>query len=181
MISGSTSDRWNVFNQQKDESVLSHKDDIQIVIYGAYNPPDEGEQLGEKTRLIKLRDYLRNYGYSNTYIVEDFDYEISVSSNLYKSLACLEFADLNILIFTCRGKTDSVTRELIHAIEKDLLPKCLVIEEMHKDITAMGTLLKDELRILSYAVEKVEYENDAELHQLVLGYVFHFLKRHVKK
>lgn len=182
MISRSTSERWNVFKQQKDESILSYKEEIQIIIYGAYNPPDKGKQLGGKTRLIKLRDYLRNDGYSNTHIVADFpDDDKSISSTLDKSLACLEFADLNILIFTCRGKTDSVTRELIYAIENNLLSRCMVIEEVHKDIPAMGILLKEELRKFSFTVEKVEYENEAELRQLVLGFLFSFLEIYAKK
>jgi hypothetical protein len=115
-----------------------------IIIYGAYNPPRDGEHLGEKERLVKLQDNLRNDGYIQTYIVEDFPTnEKSVSPNLDKSYCCLECADLNILICTCRGKTDSVASELKFAIENNLLSKCRVFEEVHNDIPAMGTLLRE--------------------------------------
>jgi len=110
--------RFDEFQKRKRESILAYKDKIHIVIYGAYNPPSDGKHLGEKERLLKLRDRLRADGYINTAIVEDFSgSEESGIPNLEKSLGCLEWADLNILVFTCRGKTGSVARELIHALD----------------------------------------------------------------
>ncbi|WP_048140492.1 hypothetical protein [Methanosarcina horonobensis] len=181
MISKNTSERWNIFQQKKAESIISHKGRIHIIIYGAYNPPGDGEHLGEKERLIKLRDYLRNNGYISTYIVEDFPSdEKSISSNLDKSFDCLKFADLNILVFTCRGKTDSVTSELKYVIGNNLLSKCRVFEETHNGIPAMGTLLKEELRTERYHVVSVEYDNDIDLHEHVLGDVFSFFEKYIR-
>ena len=95
MVSKSTTKRWNEFQKQKAVSFLSHKGNILIIIYGAYNPPGDGEHLGEKERLIKLQDRLKKDGYTETYIVEDIPYnEKSFSPNLDKSYYCLEFADL---------------------------------------------------------------------------------------
>ena len=78
--------------------------------------PFEEKHSGEKERLIKLRNRLREDGYINTTIVEDFS-----GQNLEKSLDCLEMADLIIIIFTCRGKTGSVARELMHAIDDPVI------------------------------------------------------------
>lgn len=82
---------------------------------------------------------MRVDGYTNTAIVEDFIIsELSGGFNLKKSLDCLEWADLNILVFTCRGKTGSVARELIHVIEDPkILWKCRIFEEIDKGIPAM--------------------------------------------
>lgn len=82
------------------------------MIYGAYNPPDTDSHLGEKKRLELLRDRLKREGYMNTALVDDFE----GNDVLSKSLDALEFADLNIIIFTCRGKTGSVARELFEGI-----------------------------------------------------------------
>ncbi len=181
VISQNVSERWNNFQKQKEESILSLKSKILIIIYGAYNPPSDGEYLGEKDRLIKLRDYLKGKGYIDTHIVEDFpSNEKSVSPNLEKSYDCLELADLNILVFTCRGNTDSVASELKHAIENNLLFKCKVFEEKHNGIPAMGTLLKEELIPERYAVVQVESKNDTDLHEHVLGDVLAFLKKNFR-
>jgi hypothetical protein len=178
VISKHITERWTIFKKQKAESFLSHKGDIKIIIYGAYNPPGDGEHFGEKERLIKLRDYLRNDGYKDTYIVADFPTDDeSISPNLDKSFECLIFADLNILVFTCRGKTGSVTRELNYAIENSLLSKCRVFEEVHNSIYAMETLLREELRTERYLLVSVEYENDTDLYEHVLGDVVPFLRR----
>ncbi|MDD4213142.1 MAG: hypothetical protein PHY42_07120 [Bacilli bacterium] len=137
--------------------------------------------MGEKQRLINLRNYLRSDGYIHTYIVEDFPSdENSDSPNLDKSFNCLEFADLNILVFTCRGKSGSVASELKHAIDNNLLSKCRVFEEVYKDIPAMGTLLKEELRTERYSVVQVEYKNDTDLHEHVLGDVFSFFEKFIR-
>lgn len=182
MIPRKALDRWESFQQQKKESFLSYKSEIMIIIYGAYNPPSDGRHLGEKERLIKLRDGLKNDGYVLTFIVEDFPTnKKSVSPNLDKSFECLRFADLNILVFTCRGKTGSVTRELNYAIENSLLSRCRVFEEVHNNIYAMETLLREELKEVRYSLVSVEYENDTDLYEHVLGDVVPFLQRYVKK
>lgn len=182
MIPRKTLDRWENFQQQKKESFLSHKDEILIIIYGAYSPPSDGRHLGGKERLIKLRDNLKNEGYIQTYIVEEFPSdEKSISPNLDKSYYCLEYADLNILVFTCRGNTDSVTSELEYAIGNNLLSKCLVFEECYNGISAMGTLPREKLRRERYSIARFEYENDDDLYEHVLGYVVYFLERHVQK
>jgi len=174
--------RWNKFQKQKKESILAHKDKIHIIIYGAYNPPSEGEHLGEKERLIKLRDSLRDEGYINTYIVEDFptNHE-SYIPNLEKSFNCLDMANLNILVFTCRGKTGSVARELVYSIENNLLQKCKVFEEISNGIPAMETLIKEELKPERYTVVQVEKENDNDLYEHVSGDVYYFFNKFIRK
>ncbi len=133
-MSHSIQKRFEEFQRKKKESILAYKDKIQIIIYGPYNPPTDSKHLGEKERLIKLRNRLRKEGYINTAIVADFfSSKDSPIQNLEKSLNCLEMADLNVLIFTCRGKTGSVARELIHAINNQtILWKCRIFEEIDK-------------------------------------------------
>lgn len=176
MNSGNYLIRWTKFQKQKKESILAHKDKIHIIIYGAYNPP------GEKERLIKLRDRLRDEGYINTYIVEEFptNHE-SYTPNLEKSFSCLEMANLNILVFTCRGKTGSVARELVYSIENNLLQKCKVFEEISNGIPAMETLIKEELKPERYTVVQVEKENDNDLYEHVSGDVYNFFNKFIRK
>ncbi len=175
--------RFDEFQRKKKESILAYKDKIHIVVYGAYNPPADEKHSGEKERLIKLRDHLRNAGYTNTAIVEDFSgAEKSGIPNLEKSLDCLEWADLNILVFTCRGKTGSVTRELIHAIDNPkVLWKCRIFEEIEKGIPAMETLLKEELSVQRYAVTQVKREDDDDLYEHVSSDVFQFLRKNIQE
>lgn len=174
--------RWDTFKKEEAESILSYKNELLIAIYGAYKPPADETHLGEQERLIKLQDYLIEQGYVNTCLVDDLPTDNnSLSPNLDKSLKALEAADLNILVFTCRGNTDSVTMELSHAIENNLLYKCRVVEEVYNEITAIGTLPKERLNVYRYEVIKVECQNDEDLHEHVGGVVFAFLKECMKK
>jgi len=125
--------------------------------------------------LIKLRNRLREDGYINTTIVEDFS-----GQNLEKGLDCLEMADLNIIIFTCRGKTGSVARELMHAIDDPvILWKCRIFEEIDKRIPAIMTLLKEELSLQRYSVTQVKREDDDDLYEHVSSDVFQFLRKNI--
>jgi len=175
--------RFDEFQRKKKESIIAYKDKIHIVIYGAYNPPSDEKHLGEKERLIKLRDRLREDGYTNTAIVEDFtSSEASDTPNLEKSLDCLEWADLNILVFTCRGKTGSVARELIHAIDDPkILWKCRIFEEIDRGIPAMETLLKEELSLQRYTVTQVKREDDGDLYEHVSSDMFKFLRKNIQR
>ncbi|MCM1987756.1 hypothetical protein [Methanococcoides seepicolus] len=176
MLSQNDSNRWKKFKKQTEESFLSRKAELLIIIYGAYKP------LVEEERLIALRDFLKDEGYVSTYIVKEFPTDgNSVSPNLSKSLECLEVADLNILVFTCRGNTDSVTIELKHAIDNDLLSKCKVFEEVHNGITAMGTLPKEGLIAERYEVVQFERQNDNDLHEHALGDVLAFFTKFAKR
>ena len=175
--------RFDEFQKKKIESIHAYKGLIHIIIYGAYNPPANEKHSGEKERLIKLRDRLKADGYTNTAIVEDFAGSgESGIPNLEKSLYCLEWADLNILVFTCRGKTGSVARELIHAIDDPkILWKCRIFEEIDKGIPAMETLLKEELSVQRYAVTQVKREDDGDLYLHVSSDVFQFLRKNIQR
>jgi len=174
-------ERWNVFQKKKNELVLSHAHELLIVIYGAYNPPSEDAHLGEKERLIELRDHLRKDGFICTYIVEDFPTnDTSCTPNLDKSLDCLEMADLNILIFTCRGKTGSVAREMFHALNSNILNKCKIFEEIDRGVPAMETLLREDLSMRRYNITKVNREDDEDLFEHVSSEVFQFLKIRIR-
>lgn len=172
--------RFDEFQRKKKESILAYKDKINIVIYGAYNPPTDEKHSGEKERLIKLRDRLREDGYTNTFIVEDF--AGSGIPNLEKSEDCLEWADLNILVFTCRGKTGSVGRELKHALDDPVIIwKSRTFEEIDKRIPAMETLLKEELSLQRIAVTQVKREDDDDLYEHVSSDVFQFLRQNIHR
>ncbi len=185
MVSPPEQERFKEFRERKKQSYLQYKDKILIIIYGAYNPPAANAHLGEKERLEKLKNSLKEDGYLRTFLVDDFEGNVEGDNALDKSLDALDYADLNIFIFTCRGKTGSVTRELTEAIKKKILWKCLVYEEVYENpytkITAMETLLKDELRENRYLPVEVMREDDDELYGIVSSEVFQFLRRYVDR
>lgn len=173
--------RFEEFQRKKQESILAHRGKINIVIYGAYNPPSARKHLGEKERLIKLRNRLRGDGYTNTFIVEDFaSSRESRIPNLEKSFGCLDWADLNIIIFTCRGKTGSVATELNHALEDPaIIWKCRVFEESDKRIPAIETLIKENLLSRRYTVTQIIREDDEDLYEHVSSDVFLFFRQNI--
>lgn len=182
MDSRNHSERWRIFQKKKNESINSHKREFLPIIYGAYNPPPDDKHLGEKERLLKLCEYLKKEGYVGTDIVENIHLgDESPNSNIDKSFGCLEIADLNILVFTFRGSTDSVVRELTCAIDKHLLYRCKVFEEKRNEILAMGTLSRDELIQERYTIVPVEEENDNDLHEHVSSEVYSSFYKFINK
>ena len=185
MVSPPEQERFKVFRKRKEQSYLHYKDQILIIIYGAYNPPATKAHLGEKERLEKLKNRLKEDGYQRTYLVDDFEGNNEGDTALAKSLDALVYADLNIFLFTCRGKTGSVGRELTEAIKKKILWKCLVYEEVYEKsyirITAMETLLKDDLKDNRYSPIEVMREDDDELYRIASSEVFQFLKKYVER
>lgn len=76
MVSSTIQERFKEFQRRKEESILKYKDRIQIVIYGAYNPPNKGNHMGEKKRLEILKDRLKK---------AVFDCQIFIHATLYYS------------------------------------------------------------------------------------------------
>lgn len=126
---------------------------------------------------------MRGDGYTNTFIVEDFaGSEESGIPNLEKSEDCLEWANLNILIFTCRGKTGSVATEVNLVLDDPVIFwKSRIFEEIDKGIPAMETLPKEKLSSQRYAVTQVKREDDNDLYEHVSSDVFQFLRQNIHR
>ncbi len=98
------------FINEKIKRLLQKKELCKILLFGAYYPPSEKEFL------IKIRDDIRNEGYINTFLVEDFPKYPNLNIR-EKSFACLEFSDINVFVITFSGKQAGSSAELEHIIK----------------------------------------------------------------
>lgn len=99
-----------------------------ITIYGSYFPDSE------KLFLENQRDILIQKGYADTHLVLDYSKPSLETTGLEMSIRCLEFSDVNFLIFTREGKRFGVSRELTHVATSstmiDKVQYCTVFEQI---------------------------------------------------
>lgn len=152
-------DKWERFNKKYDDEFEPLKALLNITIYGSYFPNTE------KTFLEEQRNYLRTRGFVKTNIVDDFDDLDSNSTPLEKSIRCLEFSDVNFLIFTRAGKAQGVSRELTHIATSesmlDKIPFCTVFDQMRDNIGSVSVLSLNDIE--NTGIGRREFENEAQL------------------
>ena len=151
--------RWEKYNQRLSREFTPLMKVITITIYGSYYPQSE------KDFLIEQRDFLRDKGYENTNIVDDYpdlDPDITL---LEKSIRCLEFSDVNFLVFTREGKRYGVSRELTHVATSnnmiDKIPFCTVFDQINDNRGSIPPLSLDDIN--NSGINRREYQTKDKL------------------
>jgi hypothetical protein len=142
-----------------------------IILYGSYQPSTEKELL------VELKQLLVNNGYSQTYLVDEFQDETLTS--LEVSQRCLLFADVNYLIFTDKGSRRGLVRELAFiALSTDMITKiagCVAFDEMFEEHSSIPDLSSEDINNLR--MKRFEYGNRQELEQSILSESYWQLRR----
>ena len=97
-------DDWEQFKQKYEKAINSKKPLLNITLYGSYYPAQE------KKLLIELKKLLIRHGYHKTILVKDK--QSPGDDPLEISQQCMRFSNINLLIFTLRGKRHGVIDEL---------------------------------------------------------------------
>jgi len=152
-------DRWAKFNKKYDDEVQPLKAILNITIYGSYFPEEE------KQFLIDQRDYLRDKGFKKTYIVEDYPDPSHSSKPLDKSIRCLEYSDVNFLIFTRAGKNQGAGRELTYIATTesmfDRIPFSVVFDQTRDEQGSISVLSMNDIE--NSGIVRREFENEPQL------------------
>ena len=117
--------RWNQFYNEWETGFTHYKPELQITVYGSYVPDSE------KQLLLRMKNALISEGYIATKVVEDFPNSRSLNS-FEISKACLEFSDVNFLVFTFDGKRFGVVRELTYCCSPQMIDRrwrCVSFEQ----------------------------------------------------
>ena len=131
-------------SQIANERLRERKKRLFIVIYGSYAPHI-------KPMLIKIKEFLRDRGYENTFLVEDLpNIEINgfVADMEQKSTYYLERSDVNLLFFFKHTDNQSVAIEADYVLNNpELIGKSIFFEEKEPEENYSGilTLLGDKL------------------------------------
>ena len=164
--------RWERFYTEWKNGWLQYKQHMEITIYGSYKPD------AQKRLLIRLKDALIQEGYTSTRLVEDFPNPKNLSS-FELSKACLEYSDVNFLVFTFAGKRFGVSRELAHCCSPSMIDRrwrCVSFEQRKANRTALPPMNSKELESLHISnISRVEFGDQRQLRNAMLGMATEYL------
>src|SRR3990172_6145467 len=156
-------DRWEKYNRKLDEEFKPLMRLLNITVYGSYFPKSE------KQFLINQADFLRKKGYTNTFIVDEYPSPSLSISNLELSIRCLEFSDVNFLIFTRNGKNQGVSRELAHIATSttmvDKVQFCTVFDQVKDEQGSVPPLSLDDIN--NSGILRREFNSEQQLQTAV--------------
>ena len=171
--------RWNKFNKEEIDKFNRLKNALTITIYGSYYPESELEFLATQ------RNFLRNNGYLKTNLVTDYD-NPSHLTPLDISISCLEYSDVNFLIFTRNGKNQGVIRELTHVATSPTMlakiPFCTVFDEIQDSRSSISPLSLEDMR--NSNIIRREFQSENQLQKILSQQAFaktRILKEELKK
>ena len=145
-----------------------------ITIYGAYFPGNELQ------RLKNLRNFLRKEGFKKVKLVRDyprcffkFPYIREEDEFIYeKSIYCVEKSDMNVFIYTYKGKLEGETIELKYAIDEG--KNFLVFVETGKRLPACSRIITGLLRKIGIKYNPFPKNNDRHLQDAVFQRINEF-------
>jgi len=153
------SDRWAKYTRKLEDEFRSFMPLLNITLYGSYSPDSE------KQFLFRQRDFLRKKGYTKTYIVTDYPKSKAVMTDLELSISCLEFSDVNFLIFTREGKNQGVTRELTHVATSptmaDKVKFCTVFDQTRDNHGSLSPLSMNDID--NSGIGRREFKTESQL------------------
>ena len=159
--------RWDRFNKRYAEEYGVLKNVLTITIYGSYYPDSE------KQFLVRQRNFLRKAGYTKTKLVVDYESNPKTTP-LDKSIRCLEYSDVNFLIFTREGKNQGVTRELTHVATSntmiDKIPFCTVFDETRDKNGSISDLSINDME--NSNIVRREFQSEEELQKALRQQAF---------
>lgn len=163
------SKNFNKFIEKfRKKEIIEKKPLCRIILFGSYYP------LTEKEFLIKIRDDLKNDGYINAWLVENYPTYNDLGIR-EKSIFCLEYSHINFFIITFKGVGRGETVELEEIIRNatKLSFKTVVFYEIkcenNDKIPSLSPLQEDGL--ISAKIKTVEFKKDnyEDLFQLIRG------------
>ncbi len=157
--------------------ILSRKPTVQILILGGYNPRQA------KARLTKLRDYLRQHGYRQSYLLGNLPFrrrQRSEGVNVYFARKSKEYlrhwADIALFVFMCDVNNMGVLSEFDftqYSLHDSVFRTSTVLIDENCDfpsLTTMGTI------VLS-GVDQRFFKNDEKLCQAAKAECLDHLKK----
>jgi len=150
------------------------KDRLQIVIFGAYKPPEA------KKRLVDFKKFLQSQGYTGARLVEDFSIPARKEGediSVYFWQKCqywLQTADVVIFVFFKEGKLEGMTSEFSHFVDnlKDRMWRGIVFAE-----PKMSHMILGRLRLFPTELKQDNFSGDDHLQSLSLGYLIDYPKK----
>ncbi len=169
----------DVLGYEVGKEVEWSRQELHILILGAYRPENAKKRLG------RLRNCLIERGYSNTYLVADYpdNNKSDEDWNIYwerKSNELMLHSDLNLFIFFANCSNEGITDELAHfCSEIRKFSGCYVICE-DSYVGNISTRIKAKVMRCTLATTKVEGGDDAELCDAAYAFAEMMIARHVK-
>ncbi|MFX1429156.1 MAG: hypothetical protein ACFFCY_03200 [Promethearchaeota archaeon] len=161
-------EEFRKFVNKKIKQVNKKKKLCRIIIFGSYKPQ-------EKEFLEQLKNDLKNDGYENTWLVEDYPNfkDLNVRT---KSIDSLEFSHINLFIIT--GEKGGFTVELEHLVQNasTLSFKTIILYEKKliddSEVDSLSQLHIEGLKSAIIRLFSFDRSNYSDLIQLIRGQVY---------
>ena len=167
-----SSERWKklLAESKKEEEELRKL--LDITIYGSFKPDSE------KQRLLQLVETIRAEGFPSCDIVGG-ELRKLVNGVNESCMFYLKSSDVNLLVFTQRGKKLGVTDELAYVLYSLEMHQrrhhCAVFDQTSKSgFSALTFKQVEQLKNLN--MRHVEFKNKSELHQNAIGTLHNLFK-----
>lgn len=167
-----SSERWKklLAESKKEEEELRKL--IEITVYGSFKPDSE------KQRLIKLVEAIRAEGFPSCDIVGE-NLRPLINSVNESCTFYLKSSDVNLLVFTQRGKKLGVTDELGYILYSPEMHQrrhhCAVFDQPSKTGYSALTLSQVE-QLKDLSMLHVEFKSKRELHLNAIGTLHNLFK-----
>jgi len=167
-----SSERWKklLADSKKEEEELRNL--LEITVYGSFKPDSE------KQRLIKLVKAIRSEGFPSCDIVGGKLRPLTNGIN-NSCMFYLKTSDVNLLVFTQRGKKLGVTDELAYVLYSLEMHQrrhhCAVFDQTSRSEYSALTLKQVE-QLKELSMLHVEFKNKRDLHKNAIGTVHNLFK-----
>ena len=166
---------WDKFLDEFNERTDSLKSKLNVTIYGSYYPNKE------KTLLKNLKDFLIKNGYTNTILVEDK--QRPGDDPLEISQKCMQFSQINLLIFTRAGKRYGLIDELAFLTSNtqmfEKVPFSIVFDQVRGGKSSIPALSRSRINI--FDVKLREFKSTQELETILLIEIYWIMRKWVRR
>lgn len=167
-----SSERWKKLLAESKREEEELRELLEITVYGSFKPDSE------KQRLINLVEAIRDEGFPSCDIVGG-ELRRLIDGVNDSCMFYLKRSDVNLLVFTHRGKRLGVTDELayvLYSLEmRQRRHHCAVFDQTSRDgYSALTFKQVEQLKELSML--HVEFKNKRDLHKNAVGTVHNLFK-----
>lgn len=164
-------DNWKQFKHKYERSINSKKALLNITLYDSYYPAHE------KLLLRDLKKLLIDNGYHNTILVKDKQFP--GYDPLEISQQCMLFSQINLLIFTIKGKRHGVIDELAFITSdprmRERVQFSMVLYQVSGKRSSIPDLSRSRVKI--FGIQNRQFKTFKQLKQIIVKETYWLMRK----
>lgn len=164
-------DDWERFKQKYEKGINSKKPLLNIILYGSYYPAQE------KKLLMELKKLLIRHGYHKAILVKDK--QSPGDDPLEISQQCMRFSNINLLIFTLRGKRHGLIDELAFLTSDPQMRKKLPFSMIFYQVSGKRSSIPDlsKSRARRFGIHCRPFKTSKELKEIMVKETYWLVRK----